>query len=191
MNENLCKQGYNDVVEFTARLAAYSTASFIDLIGHGEYETRAQELAIRDIVFLCISLRRLVEITKQYKPAKERWIPCYTAHRENEKMEFFESDKKFNLWETIGNIIHAKEIHLVKSDVDFSVLFSNKKRDIVELFHLMEKRMSINGIILLISDRGDIKTFEIYKFIKLIVQLTEDIEEYLSDNSIFVGSAYE
>ena len=64
MNDELCKQAYYDVVEFTARLASYSTSAFADSIGHGQYETRAHELAIRDSIFLCISIRRLVELTK-------------------------------------------------------------------------------------------------------------------------------
>src|ERR671911_44917 len=102
LNKELCRQSYLDVVEYSARLAAFATSSFSDIIGHGHYESRAAELAVRDIIFLSISLRRLVELTKQYGIIKSKEIACFTAHRVDGVLVFKESDHKFNAWEIVG-----------------------------------------------------------------------------------------
>jgi hypothetical protein len=191
MNKELCTQAYNDVVEFTARLASYSTSSFPDTIGVGHYEFRAKELANRDIIFLCISIRRLVELTKAYSLLKGKQVPCFVAHRQNGSLILEDSEDFFDAWEIVGNIIHAKEIHAIKDDADFHLKFSKENRDLEYLFNLHRNRKSINGVFYIESDRGDVKYFQIHKFIKMIVEFTSDIDELLAENKIFVGYIFE
>jgi hypothetical protein len=83
MNKDISMQSYADIVDFSARLATYSTSLFPDIIGHGHYESRAKQLAIRDIILLCISVRRITELTKKYELLKTQEVPCFTAHRRN------------------------------------------------------------------------------------------------------------
>lgn len=188
MNKELCIQSYTDIVDFSARLAAYSTSQFPDIIGHGHYESRAKQLAIRDIILLCISVRRITELTKKYDLLKNQEVPGFIAQLRDGMLKFEESDKKFNSWEIIGNIIHAKTIDILKDDVKFS---SGREPGFAGLYAAILRRKSINGVILIESDRGDLKYFEIYKFIKIIVSFTSEIDDFLAESSIFVGEIYE
>jgi hypothetical protein len=191
VNEHLCKQAYNDVVEYTARLASYATSRLSDVIGDGHYEARANELAVRDIIILSISVRRLTELTGKYDLIRGLNVPFFTAHRVDGNLLFDDSDHVFNAWEIIGNIIHAKTLLMVKNDADFHLEFVDRKRDPYYLFNLYRQKKIIDGVCIVESDRGNIKAFQAFKFVKVIVEFTDKIDDFLSDNQIFVGSMFE
>ncbi|UCI23197.1 hypothetical protein [Mesorhizobium sp. B2-8-5] len=191
MNKDLCTQAYSDILDFSARLAAYSTSSFPEVIGHGHYESRAKQLAIRDLILLCISVRRLAELTKQHTLLKNKSVPGFNSFEKDGLLEIKDSEKSFNAWEIVGNIIHAKTIDVINSDAEFSIYLRGHPSDILDHYNLMPSRKSINGIIIIVSDRGYVKYFEIYKFVKIIVDFTDQMDDFLAENKIFVGQLYE
>jgi hypothetical protein len=190
MDEGLCRQTYGDIVDLCARLAAYGTSSFPDLIGHGHYESRAKELATRDIIFLAISVRRMAELTKSYALLKGKSIPRFTAHRRDKRLEIEEADESFDAWMVVGNIIHAKTIKILKDDADFVITLGRRPENTIESYNLLMNRHNLNGIVIIESDRGEYSFFEIYKFIKVIVDFTDDIDDLLADNKIYVGEGF-
>jgi hypothetical protein len=187
LDAELCKQAFYDSTEATARLAAFCTARYSEVIGHGYYETRATELAIRDTILLCISLRRLAELTKTQKKLKAEELRSFIAKRDETGLYFEDSDYRYNLWEIIGNIVHAKNMIIINDDITFKQRFGHAEKDIEVLFRLIHQRKHVESVFLIESDRGDIKFFRGINLIKSVVDYLDKAEDTLSDNGIYVG----
>ncbi|MDK4701291.1 hypothetical protein PH562_03510 [Rhizobium sp. CNPSo 4062] len=179
MNAALCRLAYEDSVEALARLAAYSTSRPLKIFGYGEYYTISSELCKKDLIVLAISIRRLAELTKSQDILK--------AHEFVHRMPTSSSlstDHKISCWKLIGNIIHSVEIEIIK---DVGMLLYGY----TDILKVMENKEEIDVAITLKSDKDPEKLLRLNDFIIEINKYLEEANDILSDNGIFLGSAYE
>ncbi|WP_204310733.1 hypothetical protein, partial [Escherichia coli] len=78
---------YNDSVDAVARLATFCTSDYVKKIGHGQYEDRAVSMASRDMMLMCISLRRLAELTATQAMLRQEQIRAFTPKRQGENLD--------------------------------------------------------------------------------------------------------
>lgn len=191
MDKQLCSQAYKDVIEYSARIACYATSNISEQIGHGHYESRARELAVRDVIILCISVRRLAELTKTFPLLKKYNFMSCTPHRRNESLEFDESDHSLNLLKVINGIIHSNLIYIASTDEEFYSIFQREEDGIRYLYDRVMNRKSITPILIIKSDRGFLAPFQLFRFVHALISYSDEADDVLADNNIFVGQLYE
>lgn len=179
MNAALCRLAFEASVEAIARLAAYSTSRPLKAFGYGEYYSISSELCKKDLIMLAISVRRLAELTKS-----QHNLRAYEFIHRMPTSPSPSTDHKISCWKLIGNIIHSIEIEIIK---DVGVFLYSR----TDMLKAMDSVEEIDVAIILKSDKDPEKLFKLNDFIIEINKYLEEANDILSDNGIFLGSAYE
>ena len=185
MDKFLCTQAYNDSVDAVARLATFCTSDYVKKIGHGQYEDRAVSMASRDMMLMCISLRRLADLTATQAMLRQEQIRAFTPKRQGENLDVADAGHGYSAWDILGNVIHAKLLLIVTDDAELKHLLY-ATNDIDSILQAITKRKQIEPVCFIKSDKGA-KGFRSLHLVKAAVRYLEDIEDVLGDNRIFVG----
>ncbi len=173
----LCRHAFDDAVVATARLAAFSTSRSLKSIGHGEYYNISSDLCKKDLLIAAISIRKLAELTNTTSALKSKQIRFFDSKKQKESAQSISS------WDLIGNIIHGIELEIVK-DTMFLLSFT----DILEAINNTEE---IDAIVIIKSDKFPRKLFQLNDFISHLNDYTEEANEEMASNGVFLGSLYE
>jgi hypothetical protein len=189
MDKDLCKQAYNDSTEAVARLASFCTADYIKQLGHGYYESRAAALAARDTMLLCISLRRLAELTATQGHLQKEVVHAFVPKMLGKRLEVVDAGVSYSAWDVIGNVIHAKLLLIIKDDAELKRWLS-MTMDYESIFEALTNRQQIEPLFFIKSDKAA-KGFRSLHLIKAAVRYLEAVEDVLSDNKIYVGDEFD
>lgn len=189
MNKDMCVQAYNDSTEAVARLASFCTSDYIKKIGSGYYQSRASTLASRDMILMCISLRRLAELTSQQTVLRQDQIHAFVPKLRGSRLEIADSGQSYSAWDVIGNVVHARLLEIVTDDAQLKHLLSMTK-DFDSLWQAIENKRQIEPVCFIQSDKGT-KGFRSLHLIRTAVKFLEEIEDVLADNKIFVGEGFD
>jgi CRISPR/Cas system CSM-associated protein Csm2 small subunit len=176
LNSQLCSHAYNEAVEKIARLAAYATSRSLAAVGFGDYFHLAEELAQKDLIILCISTRRLAEMTKSNSNLKKKQVK--SAYK---KTDGTHHTTQVNCWDIIGNILHGVEIVIYKDTGKYT------EKDILKA---IENTDEIDAAISIKSDKFERKIFSLTDFLKCLNDYIDEANDILADNKIFLGSYY-
>jgi hypothetical protein len=184
LDATLCKHAYTDTIEALARIAAFTTSRSLEKIGHGEYYSISEELFKKDIILFSISIRRLAELTHTKHILNSRNLKTLTNLMDNDKETQRGTE---NCWNLIGNIIHSSNIIILKSESTISHMFS-LEADILEI---MQNKKERDAVIIVKSEKFPNKTIQMIDFCVAINEATDEINDVMSDEGVFVGHTYE
>lgn len=178
LDHSICRHVFDDAVVYTARLAAFSTSRSLGAIGYGEYYSISSDLCKKDLLLASISIRKLAEITQTSSFLKAISIKIVDEEQSNEKGQTASS-----AWDIIGNIIHGVEIELIKNTAMF--LFAR-----TDPLRAMESKEEIDAVVIIKSDKFPRKLFQLNDLLIALNKFTEEADEKLTDNGIYISSSY-
>jgi hypothetical protein len=192
INKFAARQAFNDAVEMTARLAAFTTSRTRPIFGRTNISRYAKELAHRDLVLLGISTRRVVELANLQTLAEtedvQLYLPGEITNFMTKRIKVESGRHKMSLWHLVGIIVHHLDFAFYTTDAELNLTFNNLQLDEYQRYQLLVAGTSIDAQCSIKSDKSSLMLFDVSNFLKSVTKVIEAAEHEFSDLEIYVGN---
>ncbi len=182
------KLAFNETLEHSARVAAFSNANFTSAVGRSQVVYKAEELAQRDLILLALSTRRLAELCELKQSLQTLYVAHVRPYTKLDTAGFYPIKKRSSMWILIGMMLHHLEFKVYKNDAAVKSLLGFFKGDICSAYKAGTSSRDVAAACYIRSDKGEPILFSISDFVRHITKFIEVAEDTLGDFEIYVGN---